>query len=161
MTDAEARQTADAVLLDMDGTLVLSESVHRQCWDRFFEYWGMDVSDREYEQTYMGRRATDVMAEVPGPWTGADTEESVRTMTGLALSLAGDVEAVPGAPDLTRWLKSLDVPVAVVTSAGAPWADRVLSDKLGVRHLVDAVVSAEQVTVGKPSWAVQFSRPGV
>lgn len=75
--------------------------------------------------------------------------------------LAGDVEAVPGAPDLTRWLKSLDVPVAVVTSAGAPWADRVLSDKLGVRHLVDAVVSAEQVTVGKPSWAVQFSRPGV
>ena len=58
------------LLLDLDGTLVLSEPVHRLTWRHFFDLWGAEVDDHQYEQTFMGRRAADVLAAVPGPWTG-------------------------------------------------------------------------------------------
>src|SRR6185503_3092971 len=62
----------EAVLMDLDGTLVFSEDVHRRAWQAFFDTWSVAVTDADYEQHYMGRRPSDVIAGVPGPWTGTD-----------------------------------------------------------------------------------------
>jgi sugar-phosphatase len=43
------------------------------------------------------------------------------------------------------------VPVAVVTSAGPAWADEVLGAVLGIRDRVHVLVTAEDVTTGKPA----------
>jgi len=143
--------TPAALLLDLDGTLVLSEGVHRRTWQHFFDTWDVEVDDAEYRRTYLGRRAGDVLAQVRGPWTGTDLATAVRAMSGHALALGEDVEVVRGAPELVRGAAGAGVPVAVVTSAGAAWADRVLGPVLGVRDLVDVLVTAEQVGTGKPS----------
>ncbi|MEU4496354.1 HAD family phosphatase [Streptomyces sp. NBC_00210] len=154
-TDAEAGADilamADAVLLDMDGTLVLSEAVHRQCWQLFFDCWGVDVADTEYEELFMGRRPSDVIVQVAGPWSGSDVTSAVGLMTEHAVQLVSTVPVVPGAGELLRRLHGLGIPIAVVTSAGAAWAERILTAVLGVRHLVDVVITAEEVTDGKPS----------
>lgn len=149
MTADRARPAA--LLLDLDGTLVLSEVVHRLTWQHFFDTWGVEVDDVEYARTYMGRRAGDVLAEVPGPWTGTSVTAAVRSMTRHARSLGHQVEAVSGATALVRAAAASDVPVAVVTSAGADWAERVLHDVLGVRDLVRVLVTAERIGTGKPS----------
>lgn len=140
-----------AVLLDLDGTLVLSEGVHRRCWQHFFDHWGVTVDEREYRRGYMGRRPADVIREVAGPWAGSDAQAAVRAMTGVALGLVAEVGIVPGAVDLVRLFGDLGVRTAVVTSAGRDWAERVLADTLGIRELVDVVVSAGDVALGKPS----------
>lgn len=142
---------AGAVLLDLDGTLVLSEKVHRRTWQRFFEGWGIEVSQAEYQRTYMGRRARDVLAEVPGPWTGTDLETGLRTLAEDAEAMADAVEVVPGAVELFSVLHRAACPVAVVTSAGTGWADRVLSRILRVRDLVTVLVTADDIISGKPS----------
>ena len=49
--------TPAAVLLDLDGTLVLSEHIHRRVWQRFFDEWRLEVDDRDYARSYRGRRA--------------------------------------------------------------------------------------------------------
>jgi sugar-phosphatase len=146
-----ARAGVRAVLLDLDGTLVLSEGVHRRCWQHFFDYWGVSVDEAEYRRGYMGRRPADVIREVAGPWAGSDTEAAVRVMTGFALGLVSEVVVVPGAVDLVRLFADLGVRMAVVTSAGRRWAERVLDETLGIRELVDVVVSAGDVARGKPS----------
>lgn len=149
--DNDVLAMADAVLLDMDGTLVLSETVHRQCWQLFFDSWGVDVADTEYEELFMGRRPSDVIVDVAGPWSGSDAASAVGIMTEHAVQLVSTVPVVPGARDLLCRLHGFGIPIAVVTSAGAVWADRILTDVLGVRHLVDVVISAEAVSDGKPS----------
>ena len=40
-----------AVLLDLDGTLVLSEHIHRRVWQRFFDQWHLEVDDRDYTRS--------------------------------------------------------------------------------------------------------------
>ncbi|MEV8593464.1 HAD family phosphatase [Streptomyces sp. NPDC052012] len=140
----------EAVLLDLDGTLVLSEGVHRLAWQAFFDAWGITVTDADYEQHYMGRRPDDVIAAVPGPWTGTDTSAVLATMTAFTLEHAASVDVVPGAATLIERLR-VKYPVAVITSAGALWARHLLDKVLGVRHLVDVVITSEDITTGKPS----------
>jgi mannitol-1-/sugar-/sorbitol-6-phosphatase len=139
------------LLLDLDGTLVLSERVHRLTWRHFFDVWGAEVDDREYEQTFMGRRATDVLAAVPGPWTGRNLRAISAEMMAHAQTLGHAVEAVPGAAALVRRATDAGVPVAVVTSAGPAWAEEVFGPVLDVRSRVRALVTAEDVAAGKPS----------
>ncbi|MGW0697958.1 HAD family hydrolase [Streptomyces sp. NPDC002867] len=140
----------EAVLLDLDGTLVLSEDVHRRAWQAFFDTWGMEVTDADYEQRYMGRRPSDIITGVPGPWAGTDPAAALATMTAFTLEHAGSVKVVPGAAALIRQLR-IKYPVAVVTSAGAQWAQHLLDDVLDVRELVDFVITSEEITCGKPS----------
>ncbi|MFJ8636338.1 HAD family hydrolase [Streptomyces sp. NPDC093568] len=144
------RDQCEAVLLDLDGTLVLSEEVHRLAWQAFFDTWGVTVTEADYEQHYMGRRPSDVIAAVPGPWTDTDAAAVLSTMTAFTLEHAGSVQVVPGAAALIQQLR-VKYPVAVITSAGAPWAQYLLDKVLGVRHLVDVVITAENTTAGKPS----------
>ena len=139
------------LLLDLDGTLVLSEPVHRLTWRHFFDGWGVEIDDHEYERTYMGRRATDVLAAVPGPWTGRNLRAISAEMMAHAQTLGHAVEAVPGAEALILQVTDAGLPVAVVTSAGPAWAEDVLAQVLGVRDRVRAVVTAEDVATGKPS----------
>jgi sugar-phosphatase len=139
------------LLLDLDGTLVHSEPVHRRTWRHFFDLWGAEVDDRQYEQSFMGRRASDVLAAVPGPWTGRDLGEIQAEMMAHAQTLGHAVETVPGAAELIRRATDAGVPVAVVTSAGPAWAEEVLGPVLGVRDRVTVLVTAEDVTTGKPS----------
>ncbi|MEU9214648.1 HAD family phosphatase [Streptomyces sp. NPDC048415] len=140
----------EAVLMDLDGTLVFSEEVHRRAWQGFFDTWGVAVTDADYEQHYMGRRPSDVIAGVPGPWTGTDAAAALATMTAFTLEHAGNVTVVPGAAALIRRLR-VKYRISVVTSAGAQWAQHLLKDVLGVHDLIDVIITAEEITSGKPS----------
>jgi mannitol-1-/sugar-/sorbitol-6-phosphatase len=141
----------DGLLLDLDGTLVHSEPVHRRTWRYFFDVWGAEVDDQQYEQAFMGRRASDVLAAVPGPWTGRDLGAIQAEMMAHAQTLGHAVDTVPGAAELIRRVTDAGVPVAVVTSAGPSWAEEVLGPVLDVRDRVTVLVTAEDVTTGKPS----------
>lgn len=152
------------LLLDLDGTLVHSEPVHRRTWRHFFGLWGADVDDREYEATFMGRRASDVLATVEGPWTGRDLGAIQAEMMAHAQTLGHGVEPVPGAADLIGAAAEAGVPVAVVTSAGLSWTEEVLGPVLGVRDRVQVLVTAEEVATGKPDpagYAAACDRLGV
>jgi mannitol-1-/sugar-/sorbitol-6-phosphatase len=139
------------LLLDLDGTLVHSEPVHRRTWRHFFDVWGAKVDDHQYEQTFMGRRASDVLAAVPGPWTGRNLGAIQAEMMAHAQTLGHAVETVAGAAELIHRVSDAGVPVAVVTSAAPAWAEEVLGPVLGVRDRVTVLVTAEDVTTGKPS----------
>jgi sugar-phosphatase len=139
------------LLLDLDGTLVLSEDAHRQTWQHFFDTWGVEVDDEKYQSTFMGRRAGDVLAAEPGPWSGHDLDAITEKMVAHASTLGHMVAPVPGAAALIRRAAAAGMPIAVVTSARRGWAGEVLGRVLGVRDLLSGLVTAEDVTTGKPS----------
>lgn len=135
-----------ALLLDLDGTLVDSEPIHRRGYRAFFAHKGWEVPDLSL---FTGRRAEDVFATEPGPWAGLDPAAVVAEVLPHVPDEAA--RAVPGARELIEAARAAGVPVAIVTSAGPAWVERSLVESLSLGHdSVDVVVTARDVVDGKP-----------
>lgn len=148
-----------AFLLDLDGTLVDSEPLHRASYVAWFAHRGWELPDLA---VFTGRRAEDVFATVPGPWSGEDPDDLARQVVGFVPD--EPPAEVPGARDLLVGSRGAGVGLAIVTSAGPAWVDRSLA-ALGLdRDHVDVVVTARDVADGKPhpaGYALACERLGV
>ena len=134
-----------ALLLDLDGTLVDSEPLHREGYRSYFALRDWHVPDLTI---FTGRRALDVFETEPGPWSGLDP----RTVLDEVLAHVPDEDPapVPGARELVLAARSSGTPLAIVTSAGPEWVRRSLAAlRLGLGD-VDLVVTAGDVLAGKP-----------
>jgi sugar-phosphatase len=139
-------RTPRALLLDLDGTLVDSEPVHRAAYRAFFEARGWDLPDLSL---FTGRRAEDVFDTEPGPWQGEDLEALAAEVTGL-IDPDAVPDPVPGAAALLAAAARHGIPVAVVTSAGPDWVRRSASGPLASLDEIELVVTADDVVDGKP-----------
>jgi sugar-phosphatase len=141
----DATAPISALLLDLDGTLVDSEPLHREGYRVYFATRGWDVPDLSI---FTGRRALDVFANERGPWSGLDPQ----TVLDEVLAHVPDEDPAPvaGARELILAAHSSGTPTAIVTSAGPAWVERSLSAlRLGLDN-VDLVVTALDVVSGKP-----------
>ena len=144
MTETSAR--VSALLLDLDGTLVDSEPLHRRGYESFFAHRGWEVPDLSI---FTGRRAVDIFATEPGPWDGLDPEAVLAEVLEHVPDEAA--RAVPGARELIEAARAGGTPVAIVTSAGPDWVQRSLVESLALElDSVDLVVTAREVEDGKP-----------
>jgi sugar-phosphatase len=137
-----------ALLLDLDGTLVDSEPIHRAAYRSFFASRGWP-HDEAVLGLFTGRRADDVFANEPGPWTG---EEPATLHAAVMAHVDPDVspEPVPGGGDLARAAVAAGVPLGIVTSAGPEWVEVTVDRLLGIHSHFDVVVTRDDVTDGKP-----------
>jgi sugar-phosphatase len=138
-----------AVLLDLDGTLIDSEPMHRAAYQSFFETRGWEVDADTYTH-FVGRRGSDVFASLPGPWASEDPDALVAEV--LAHLEQTDIPPVPveGAAEFIQAWHSRNVPLALVTSATRAWAEYAVEELLGVRDCFTALVTSEDVVEGKP-----------
>lgn len=147
-----AKQGA-GLLLDLDGTLVDSESVHRDAYRRYFAERGWQVQDQVLVQ-FSGRRAPEVFATLAGPWSGEDPVELTEgVLDALAASRVAPAP-VAGAVRLIEACTRTGLPVAVVTSARRWWA-RAALDQFAVGEdpmMVEGMrmVTSEDCECGKP-----------
>lgn len=138
-----------AAVFDLDGTLVLSERRNRMVWEAFFGDHGIELDEALFRHV-TGRRWQDSLAELPHLISGRTTEElqaHIAECEGRVPWI--DPDPVPGAAELVASVAATGSPVALVTSADRAYAEGILAN-LGVRHCFHTVVSAENVTRGKP-----------
>jgi len=138
-----------AALFDLDGTLVDSEPVHRAAWNSFFDSRGWQISDETYAAHIVGRRGADAFRSLDGPWRDEDPETLMAEVLTHQATVDAEPGRIPGAAELVRAVHRAGVPIAVVTSALRAWVDEAL-EFVGVADLVSVVVSAEDVSAGKP-----------
>ncbi|GAB3156374.1 HAD family hydrolase [Microbispora hainanensis] len=139
-------QVAAAALFDLDGTLVNTEIRNRALWRMFLKDHGITF-DEGLSRRVVGRRGVDVIPEVlPGLDPQAVMEEIRSYYDHPDLP---DIVPVPGAAELVARVAEQGAPLALVTSAQRWWAVERLTE-IGVVEMVQTIVSAEDVTVGKP-----------
>ena len=132
----------DAMLLDMDGTLVDSTAVVVRLWRSWAARHGVDPE--AVLAVSHGRRGDDVLAEFAPP--GVDQEAELKWLAARELAERDGIVAVPGAAALLAALPPSRV--AVVTSATRELtAVRMEAAGLPVPRIL---VGADDVTRGKP-----------
>lgn len=140
-----------AVLWDLDGTLVDSEEFHWQSWRDTLEPEGLSITYEQFLASF-GMKNDPIMRN----WLGNDytPERAIRLAEAKEadyrrLVAAHGLTPLPGAREWLAALHGAGWRQAIVTSAPRANAD-VMLDALGVVDLFETVVTAEDVTMGKP-----------
>jgi sugar-phosphatase len=139
MSAASMLAAADAVLVDLDGTLVDSAGPVRRVWDAFAQRHGLDPD--EVERFAHGRPSREtVRALVPH----SDLDAESDAIEAAEIADTSGVVALPGAAQLLAG----DRPLAIVTSCSTALATtRLHAAGLDVP---DVLVSSDGLERGKP-----------
>ena len=144
----------DAVLLDMDGTLLDTEGAYRDAFHAALAAHGGALDDALYARL-VGISSRERGALVQGwlgpafPWQDCLADYRARK----ARLLEGPVRTMPGAAELLAELAALNLPCAVATSAGRRTAESALA-RAGLRGAVPVLVTRDDVAAGKPDPAL-------
>jgi mannitol-1-/sugar-/sorbitol-6-phosphatase len=150
------RRTFDAVLLDMDGTLIDSIAAVTRSWLLWCDEYGVDP---QRLAGFHGVTAENLIAEL------LPEERRVEAFARIREIERGDVDGItvlPGAAELLEALDAAGVPTAIVTSS----TDDLAEARLTATRLPHpaVVVTASDVVRGKPfpdPWLLGAERLGV
>lgn len=144
----------DAVVLDMDGTLLDTEGAYRDAFHAALASFGTVLDERLYARL-VGISSRERGALVQGwlgpafPWQDCLADYRARK----ARLLEGPVRTKPGAAELLAELAAQNLPCAVATSAGRRTAEAALA-RAGLRGAVSTLVTRDDVEAGKPDPAL-------
>jgi beta-phosphoglucomutase family hydrolase len=140
-----------AVLWDMDGTLVDSEEFHWLSWRDTMAAEGVPISHDQFVVTF-GQRNDSILPR----WLGVDaTPDRIQRLGDAKEELyrrlvhESGLAPLPGAAEWVRRLQQENWRQAVASSAPRANLDVVL-EVIGLKDCFQAIVSAEDVTAGKP-----------
>lgn len=135
----------DAVLLDMDGTLVDSDAAVERAWRSWATEYGIDAADAL--AIAHGSPAERTVRRLLPDSDAATIAAAAARQLALQYDDTADLAPTPGAHELLDVLARLALPWAVVTSADTRLA-KVRLDAAGIHPPV--LVTVEDVSVGKP-----------
>ncbi|PRY01530.1 sugar-phosphatase [Allonocardiopsis opalescens] len=137
------------VLFDLDGTLIDSEPRSFQVWTLLFESYGVPHTP-QLLRGFVGRRGADVLGELSDLFPGASVDDIIARIRSFQLRTdLPPVGPLPGSVAFARELADGGVDLGLVTSATRAWAEQLLT-QIGLRDRFGVLVSASDVTVGKP-----------
>jgi HAD superfamily hydrolase (TIGR01509 family) len=140
-----------AVVFDLDGLLVDSESLQIAAWHAFLASYGARLDDGLVQEMF-GLRLSDsarlVTERLALPLT---TAEVIAQRDAIFLdSLSGRLRPMPGARELVAELTRRGIPLALATSGHRRYVERALAE-IGLTDSFSVKVTAEDVERGKPA----------
>ena len=139
-----------SVLWDLDGTLIDSEQYHWLAWRDTMAAHGVPLTHPRFLSTFGLRNDAIIPQWIPGA-TPPRIDEIGREKEALyrRLMRAGGLDPLPGVRHWTELLAREGWLQAIASSAPRENVDAVLA-VIGLAACFQAVVSAEDVTLGKP-----------
>ncbi len=154
----------NAVLLDVDGTLIDDNLLHVLAWSRAFQRLGLQI-DATTILHAIGMGGDRLVPAVLGAGVDEATAELARDRHAaeyVAEGLIQHCQVLPGAVQLLSALRARGVRTALASSARGEEVEHYLR-LLGGEDMVDAVVAKEDVPATKPCphvFAVALERLG-
>jgi HAD superfamily hydrolase (TIGR01509 family) len=146
--------TADiGFIFDWDGVVIDSHAQHEESWGVLFQELDRPMPEGFFKRTF-GMRNQQIIP-MCFDFVGADDLEEIARLGDRKEDLYREIlrrdgiEPLPGVVPLLREMQSLGMPRVVGSSTPRKNIETVMA-MAGLEGLFDAVVSAEDVTVGKP-----------
>lgn len=141
------------VIFDFDGVLADTEDLHRQVFDTILRELDLSLSNEEYLRSYLGLPDDACLArvlETAGRGaTAAEIAALVERKRAKFAEMLPRARLYPGVPETLAELRRR-TPLAIASGAFRDEIESIL-DGAGVRDLFAAIVSAEDVSRGKPN----------
>lgn len=148
------KTTVDAVIFDLDGTLLDSLSAWDRSGSNFLRTQGIvppEGLDEELVRLSLMDGARLLKERFNLPQT---PEEILRlTLQPIRARYYRDLEPKPGVPEILRFLKGQGVKLCVATASDRELAQAALQ-RAGLLELFDFIITCDEVGVGKSSPAV-------
>jgi beta-phosphoglucomutase len=143
-----------AIIFDFDGVLVDSEKLHHQAFNEIFRPLGVQISIREYFDRFVGMTDEELFRLIDKEKNLHLSEEQLQKLfrdkavsfKQLAIAQAAVID---GVPQFLKLLADNKIPMAVCSGALLEEIEMILKGT-GLRDYFEAIVSAEQVSRGKP-----------
>ncbi len=146
--------TAEAVIFDLDGTLVDTNGAHVEAWHRAFHEIGHEVP-RSRIVREIGKGGDKLVPSILGEEGDEREGEALRAAHGthfLAIASSEEFHVFPGAEALLGELRRRAIATAIATSSQREHLDAIVaSSGLDVDRLVDQVVTGSDSARSKPS----------
>jgi beta-phosphoglucomutase len=140
-----------AVLWDMDGTIVNSLSFHQQAWKATFASRGIDFTDEDFKFSN-GRINEEIVPHFLGQNLSQEEVKAVgdeKEATFRRL-VKGSIQALPGVMKLIKSLAEAGYQLAIVSSTPQENIE-LISKTLGIKKYFGLFVNGDDVQEGKPS----------
>lgn len=135
-----------AVLFDLDGTLINSEPAVYRAWLELGHAAGFSIENML--QGLHGVPARQSLARLLGPARASELDHWTDWLLQAECADTVGVELLPGAIELVEQIEASGMPWGIVTSCQLPLAQARLS-AVGLR-LPEILVTADDVKIGKP-----------
>jgi len=143
-----------AVIFDFDGVVTDSEILHFRAFNKVLAQHGLALSKKEYYTQYLGLSDVDCFGTLIDEGRLGIEKPQIQTLvqqkTGVFEALARtDGKIIEGVRPFLEMLTAARMPIAICSGALRAEIELILQDA-GLRSLFDVIVSAEEVTRGKP-----------
>ena len=137
-----------ALLLDLDGTLIQTDALHRSLWTEILASYGVNLTEETYLRRITGRSDAAVWLE----WGVGTPEEHARWNTWKETTFLERIQETvptPGGKELIdQWIRAGQW-VGVVTNSNAILANALLN-RLGLYN-IDVLITSDSGYPPKPS----------
>ncbi|OGY22830.1 MAG: hypothetical protein A2172_01925 [Candidatus Woykebacteria bacterium RBG_13_40_15] len=141
----------EAVIFDMDGTMINNMPYHKKTWLEFCKRYGLSLTEEEFKNKYSGKKNDQIFK---GLFNKNLSQEEINKYTEEKEQMYRDlysplIKEVDGLSDLIGMLKTSRIKLAIATTAPEKNRDLALK-KLDLLGAFDVIVGDEEVKHGKP-----------
>ncbi|MCQ2587074.1 MAG: HAD family phosphatase [Treponema sp.] len=143
----------NAVIFDLDGTIIDTEKYFRICWPQAFEHFGYKMTDEQYlsirslGKPFVQKTLKDFSGD-----SNFDYDKVVAYRSELMEKMIeqNGLQIKKGAVELLEFLKKKNIVRAIATASPVDRSERYLR-KIGLLEYFDRIISARNMKEGKPS----------
>jgi HAD superfamily hydrolase (TIGR01509 family) len=141
----------DALLFDLDGTLVDTDAIHMRAWQQVLEPYEIRVTPELYRAQIMGFSDEAIAATVLQPVPrGKVRELFAQKALGVQYGINDTLQPREGIAELLKWALALGLVCGVVTNADRAHAERLL-ECVGLRPQMRLIVCGPELLASKPN----------
>lgn len=141
----------EAVIFDLDGTLIDNNAYHIEAWKNFYDKIGKPFSKEEYTNNINGRINRDIFNYIFETILSADIvdEYSIEKEAMYRNLYAQHIKPIDGLINFLDELEAAKIPKAIATSGLVPNIN-FMFEHVPIKKYYTNVIDASQVTNGKP-----------
>ena len=153
----------NAILFDLDGTIVNTDPIHYQIWRKMLLEYQVEINEKVFKSDFTGRSNAQILQDVLPYLSVEEREKFAEEKEARFRQAALSLQPINGFTKLLAWSKQYHLKRALVTNAPKTNAYFVI-EALQIKEVFDIIILAEEEAAMKPDptpYKVALERLGI